>query len=363
MSGRKPKAKILVVDDDRLNIEIIHEILDGGFRLASAMSGAEALETAAAFHPDVVLLDIMMPDMDGYEVCRRLRADESLSLTKIILVSAKQMLSDRIEGYRSGADDYITKPFDPEELLAKVKVFVRLKSVEEVERIKSDLISVFSHETRTPLNSILGFAKILLENQDLSQTEKEALTHIRKNGEEMLKLVDKTILLSNLRDGKNEMKHHKILLKRVVGMAVERVEAELNYNGVSIDVGDIPEIVVEVDENLMITALACLLDKAVRLAGRGTVVSIDVDGSKPELRLEVTAEGDPITETEIPKEFSVFHANDVARHGRGGGIDLSIVGHVIESHGGKISVRPDEDSTRFSLSLPERIVVYPEEKR
>jgi DNA-binding response OmpR family regulator len=356
---RKQKANILVVDDDPLNIEIIEEILAGEFQLASAESGIEALETAATFHPDIVLLDIMMPDMDGYEVCKRLRNDESLSLTKIILVSAKQMLSDRIEGYRAGADDYITKPFDPEELVAKVKVFVRLKSVEEVERIKSDLISVFSHETRTPLNSILGFAKILLENPALSKTEKEALTHIRKNGEEMLKLVDKTILLSNLRDGKSEMKLHKILLKRVIGMAVERVDSELKYSEVDVVVGNVPETILEVDENLMVTALSCLLNKAIKLAAKKSAIRVEMeDGAQPK-NLTVTAFGNPIQDTEIPKEFSVFHVNDVAHHGRGGGLDLSIVGHVIESHGGRISVWTNEDSTKFTLTFPDDIVVFP----
>jgi len=123
--NKDQKHKILIVDDDDLNVEIIEEILDDDFEFRSASNGTEALEIAAFFLPDLILLDIMMPDIDGYEVCRQIRNNQKLSLTKIILLSAKQLVSDRLDGYRSGADDYISKPFDPEELIAKINVFLR----------------------------------------------------------------------------------------------------------------------------------------------------------------------------------------------------------------------------------------------
>ena len=347
-------AKILVVDDDPINIEIIEEILHCKYNILSVDSGTKALEAAADFHPDVVLLDIMMPDMDGYEVCRRIRSNDQLSLTKIILVSAKPMFEDRMEGYKAGADDYMTKPFNPEELLAKVQVFLRLKSIEEVERIKSDLLSVFSHETKTPLHSILGFAKLLLENQSLSNAEKEALTHIRKNGEEMLKLVDKAILLSHLKDGREQMKLRNILLERLLGMAAERVESELHYGNVSLRMALSPNIVVEVDENLMVTALACLLNKAVKLAEPGSVIEISSKhghGDK-DVAIVVKTEGIPIRESEIPNEYYPFHVDDVAHHGRGsGGLDLSIAGHIIEAHNGEMTLKSEGNTTRFVLNL------------
>ena len=359
MRPNQNNAKILVVDDDPLNIEIIEEILCDDYDILSADSGTTALAAAADFHPDVVLLDIMMPDLDGYEVCRRIRNNDRLSLTKIILVSAKPMLEDRMEGYKAGADDYITKPFNPEELLAKVKVFLRLKSIEEVERIKSDLISVFSHETRTPLNSILGFAKLLLENQSLSKAEKEALTHIRKNGEEMLKLVDKTIFLSHLKDGQKQMTPHKILLERLVGMAAERVESELRYGGVSLNIAPLQDTVVEVDENLMVTALACLLEKAVRLAESGSVININLGHASDYEGVAIVVEtrGTPLCDAEIPCEFAPFPVGDVAHHGRGnGGLDLSIAGHVVEAHGGTMTLESDGSITRIILSLPIAVI-------
>ncbi|MGH9361080.1 MAG: response regulator, partial [Thermoanaerobaculia bacterium] len=131
------RPRILVVDDDPINVCILEEILAEQYELATAGNGEEALEKAPAFKPDLVLLDIMMPGIDGYEVCRRLKSNPRLRDAKVILVSAKAMLSERLEGYESGADDYLTKPFDDAELMAKVRVFLRLKSIEEIDRFKT----------------------------------------------------------------------------------------------------------------------------------------------------------------------------------------------------------------------------------
>ncbi|MCP4751172.1 MAG: hybrid sensor histidine kinase/response regulator [Proteobacteria bacterium] len=120
------KNKILIVDDNLTNQKVLKVILASDYDLETADSGEEALEKVYQFSPDMVLLDIMMPGIDGYEVCRRIRADESISDTKILLISAKAMLDDRLKGYDVGADDYITKPFEDMELLAKVGVFSRL---------------------------------------------------------------------------------------------------------------------------------------------------------------------------------------------------------------------------------------------
>lgn len=124
--------KILAVDDDDANLNIITEILSDDYHVKTALTGEEALEVVDSFIPDLVLLDIMMPGIDGYEVCKMLRADSKLSNTKILFLSAKELLEDRLFGYGVGGDDYITKPFDEEELLAKIKVFLRLKYEEEI---------------------------------------------------------------------------------------------------------------------------------------------------------------------------------------------------------------------------------------
>ena len=361
MKQKKDNGKILIVDDDPLNVDIIKEILGNRYYYEVAYSGEEALEIAEHFHADIILLDIMMPDIDGYEVCRKCRVNEKLSLTKIILISAKQMLEDRLEGYRAGADDYLTKPFEPEELLAKIQVFIKLKSIEEIERIKSDLISVFSHETRTPLHAILGFAKLLLDNQNLPENEKEALLHIKKSGEDMLELVDKTILLSHLRDGSQVLDTKKILLSRLLRMGVERIEAELKYNKVQIVVENDSDIVVDADEQLVLTAISCLLKNSFKYAEENSEIKISInDESTDGCNLVITTIGTPLPEEKLPTLFSEFTVDDVSHHGRGTGLDLSIVKNIIELHNGSIQVLPNSKTRTniFILTFPiERVVL------
>ncbi len=118
--------KILVVDDDKTNLKFLKEILDEEFQLYSVDSGEEALRVIHEFRPNIVLLDIMLPGVDGYRVCQSIKQDERCDQIKIILISAKAMLNERQKGYEAGADDYITKPFDHEELMKKIKTLLNI---------------------------------------------------------------------------------------------------------------------------------------------------------------------------------------------------------------------------------------------
>jgi len=120
----KAKKKLLAVDDNPDNIAIIEELFQEKYDLRTASRGEEALKIALDFQPDIILLDIMMPGMDGYEVCQRLREYPSLAETKIIMVTAKGALEDRVKGYEAGANDFITKPFAEENILESVEFFL-----------------------------------------------------------------------------------------------------------------------------------------------------------------------------------------------------------------------------------------------
>ncbi len=114
--------KILIVDDDPMNIDILMDDLEDLYILKSAESGEEALNIIPEFSPDLILLDIMMSGIDGYEVCRRIRADNKYNSIKIILISGRAMENERQKGYQMGADDYVTKPFEVEELVEKIQL-------------------------------------------------------------------------------------------------------------------------------------------------------------------------------------------------------------------------------------------------
>jgi putative two-component system response regulator len=129
---------ILIVDDDGLNVSILEEILADKYDIHVARNGAEAVKMVVAQPFDVVLMDIMMPQMDGYEACRRIKASDRGASTQVILVSARASTGERLVGYEAGADDYLIKPFDDDELLAKVKVHMRLRNaLDELERSRA----------------------------------------------------------------------------------------------------------------------------------------------------------------------------------------------------------------------------------
>ena len=120
-------GKVLVCDDDAINLEVVQELLQDDYEVASVKSGEACLAKLCEFQPDVLLLDIMMPGLDGYETCRRIVAAPNASIPQIIFVSARTSTEERLAGYQAGADDYITKPFDHDELRAKVRVHARLR--------------------------------------------------------------------------------------------------------------------------------------------------------------------------------------------------------------------------------------------
>jgi len=124
-------GRILIVDDDPINVEVLQKVLTAHYELDVASSGEQCLEKMSRFRPALVLLDIMMPGINGYDTCRRIKETERGNTTQVILVSARASTKERLEGYEAGADDYVAKPFDHDELLAKVRVQLRLRSTLE----------------------------------------------------------------------------------------------------------------------------------------------------------------------------------------------------------------------------------------
>jgi signal transduction histidine kinase len=179
------KGKVLIIDDAPSVARFTSEVLKKEYQIRIADSGEEALEILHTYHPDIVLLDIVMPGMSGIEVCKKIRTNPDFAFMKIIMISSKTQIEERIKGYEAGADDYIGKPFKREELLAKVRVFFRLKLAEdqlhemneklnEQVRIRTDqlidsekmaaigkLTAGIVHNLNNPLQAILGYSELL----------------------------------------------------------------------------------------------------------------------------------------------------------------------------------------------------------
>ena len=350
----KPRDKILLVDDNPTNIAILEEILEEDYQVAIAICGKEALVAAPDFRPDMILLDVMMPGIDGYETCRQIRANPTLKNTKIMMVSAKALVSERLQGYDAGVNDYITKPFDKDELLAKVRVYLRLKCVEEVDQLKSDVISLLNHESGTPLN-IIFLALDLLRSEDTMEAEEQQafFEDIHQSAKQLHHLFQKVTTLSALKAGSREFAFAEKDLCEVINEAVYEMAGQAETRGIRIE-EDLPETASTlVDPRQMKEVVKILLDNAIRFSPAQGCVAIRIVQESDAYLLSVSDEGKGIDPDFLPQVFDEFTTPDVMHHSAGHGLNLAIARHIVAAHNGTITVEstPGERTT-FTVRLP-----------
>ena len=346
------KHRILAVDDDPVNLAIMEEIFGEDYDLATASSGEDCLEIAPGWQPELVLLDLMMPGIDGYETCRRLRALPATGNAKIVLVSARAMLDDRMSGYEAGADDYVVKPFDEGELLAKVRVLLRLHAVETIDQLKSRFLNLLAHETRTPLSGIIGPAQ-LLEHETDPASVTEFSTMILSSARHLQAIVDRALLLCAFRAGDAHLEAHDFDLAelvRAVATATARAQA-----------GDDADLALETPEAIAWTGdathLAMVVETLVHNAydhrHPGTPIEVSLETVDGHAVIRVVNAGPGIEAERIPVLFSGFDVADIDHHGGHLGLNLSLAREIAQEHNGTIDVHsvPGERTT-FIVDLP-----------
>lgn len=343
--------KIMIIDDESRNRDLLECLLGEHFDIQKVDSGDKALEVVLTYMPDVILLDIMMPGLDGYETCRKIKENPKLKFIKIILVSGWNSIEDRLKGYECGADDYIAKPFDADELLAKINVYLKLKSMEEVDSIKGDFLSLISHETNTPLNGIIGLSELLLGRDDLSSEHLELIKMIHESGYRLHDFLNRAKLLCELKTGATIVKSFDLYLG-VVKSSVEKVNKKY-MKGVEINIDIDPELKLMADWGMISNAVTMLVDNAVKFSndnGRVDIYTVVDDGR---CDLYVVDYGLGISENSIRTIFDEFSVEDVSHHSSGFGLSLATIKEIASLHGGDIEVSSTPGvKTTFVLSLP-----------
>ncbi|HOL48617.1 MAG TPA: response regulator, partial [bacterium] len=207
------KFKILVIDDNEDNIFTIKTVLKReNYDVISATRGLAGIELAKKEMPDVIILDIMMPEIDGFEICKMLKADEKTKKIPVMFLSSKfQDIKSKVKGLDLGADDYLIKPFDNLELLARLRVLIRLKTaLEEVEqknRYYLEMLGFISHEIKNPLTSIIGVTETFksLYKNDISEEQRRLLEIQDKNTEYLKSMIEMYLNLSKIERGEIEI--------------------------------------------------------------------------------------------------------------------------------------------------------------
>jgi CheY-like chemotaxis protein len=347
--------KVLIVDDDPFNISILQELLEDEYELAIAESGEDALIQAEKFRPDLILLDIMMPGMDGYDTCRRLRANTKLRYSKIVLVSAKAMLAERLKGYEAGADDYVTKPFDHAELLAKVKVFLRLKFMEELDELKSDFLTLLAHEMRTPLTKIMSPADLLARDDDIASKERrnfarvilQAATHLES-------IIEQASLIFSFRAGKVDLDLDDGVtdLSETAKTIIESRKEQAKSKGAVITLNCEGGPMVSSGSRYVQLVLGSLLDWMIESCPSQGRINVTIGKVEGETRLSVGGPVENMDAKSLSHMFEAFSTDDVNHYSGEVDLQLPLIREIVRHFGGDVTVRsnpPNEIDIRVCM--------------
>nr|AGS52972.1 sensory box histidine kinase/response regulator [uncultured bacterium contig00030] len=337
MMEKTDKNSVLIVDDENSNIIALTNILKHDYTVYAATNGQEAIEAAKEFLPDVILLDIIMEDMDGYEVFSLLKAEEKTSGIPVIFITGLVSIEDEEKGLDLGAADYITKPFHP--AIVRLRVH-KLILAEEAVEAKARFLANTSHEIRTPMNAIIGMAELLL-SEKLTPTQLRHVQNIHISANALLDIVNDILDISKLEAGKLNLvpEHYNInaLLDNVDSM-VQFLLRDKNIAYTMNIEGQLPKCLYG-DEVRLKQILLNLLNNAIKFTNEG-YVKMNIKVTDTNLDFDISDTGIGIKEEDIPNLFETFTQVDTYknRSKEGTGLGLSIVKSLVEMMGGAITV-------------------------
>lgn len=353
MTLRKPK--ILAVDDAPANLKLLAGVLRKDYELALATSGAQALEIALAEpQPDLILLDVMMPEMDGYEVMARLKADDRTAELPVIFVTALADADDEAKGLDLGAIDYITKPFNPAIVQARVKNHMALR---EAIRMKQDVERIMIHDLKSPLTTIISLPQLLLMDENLEEHQRDMLRRIEDSGYTLLSMINLTTALYKMECGEYRMQPEEfdllVVVRKLLGgledaMATRRLHVAVRIGGKA--VAETDEFLVQGEELLCHSMLGNLVTNAVEASPQGGMLQVGLSRGEDGVRIEVRNHG------AVPLDMRERFFEKYATSGktRGTGLGTYSARLIAQAHGGDISMHTDEATgTAVTVTLPE----------
>lgn len=344
-------TRLLLVDDDERNLRILELILGDEFHLSMAATGEEALECVRLSKPDIILLDIMMPGISGIDVCKEIKLSDEHKDIKVILLSGMAMTEDRVAGYEVGADDYLTKPFNDEELIAKVRVYAKLKSSEEINQLKTNFLSLITHETSTPLNTIIGYAS-LLEGEEKDDEKKEFIHDIKYSALHLHKKIGKILQLSTLMSTQ-AVEKHDIPLAELIMLSIDDLDTTLDAESrIDIDVND--ECIAHCDQLLLQQVFSMLLDNSLRHTPECSRTSCRCSNDEKDyLEIIIVDQGNGVGESAFAHLFEPFEVTDILSHREGLSISLALCQRIINLHGGGVKAGNEPGGGfRVSIKIP-----------
>jgi len=361
-SHNTKQAKILIVDDMLSNISILVEYLnEKGFKTLIAENGEIAIKRAKIARPDLILLDVMMPGIDGFEACRFLKENEITKDIPIIFITALSATENKIEGFKSGAVDYITKPFQHEEVLARVTTHLTIqrqkKELEQLNKMKDTLFSIIAHDLRGAFTPLVGNAGIL--NRIIQDINDNKIKNISNRIVSSVKNVNN--LLVNLLDwGKIQRKNikinkRKIDLEPIAKQTLDLLKMVAKDKGIEISHSIKPCTYVYADSNMIEAIIRNIASNAVKFTKNGGTISISALIKDEFIEVSITDTGIGISKEIINNLFRL--EKETKRKGTAGeqgtGLGLYLCKDFVEKNNGNIFVESNiGKGTRFYFTIP-----------
>jgi two-component system, sensor histidine kinase and response regulator len=364
-----PLGRVLVVDDEVANVELLARRLEAiGCQTQVASSGERAIALARTEHPDLILLDVMMPGIDGLQTCRRLKSQPETADIPVIFVTAKDRSEDVSKGFEVGGVDYIAKPFEPIELAARVRSAIFTKHLQDelrksnadlhrMEQSRKELIGMLGHDIRNLANSVVAFMQLVRMGQlEPGRQEFDELLRLSEsNISELLRMVNALLDVYKMEEGKLEAMPQVIGLAALAERSMAQVAPEALAKGIEVDTLLPEDATVFVDDALIVRVLTNLLANAVKhtpSGGKVRIESVPDEALERSIVVRVVDTGPGINETDAPHIFDRFYQG--AGRSRGGtGLGLAFCKLAIELHGGTITVaNPGRPGAIVQFTLP-----------
>lgn len=356
-----PTSKILIVDDVQLNLDLMKDILSNqNYQIATAVNGKSAIAKAKAHKFDLILLDVVLPDIDGFEVCTHLKSNLLTQDTPIIFLTAQREKESIVKGFQLGALDYISKPFSKEELLARVNLHLTLRKTQDelirskemaeaAVKAKAIFLANISHEIRTPMNGIIGMIDIL-KKTPLTEEQLEYLDIIDISGENLLMIINDVLDFSKIEAGQITFEHIRFNLADEVGEVVKILGYKATQKQLDFSFEfdpEVPELVVG-DPLRLKQVLINLCNNAIKFTNEGYVririKLIDIVDATVRLSFEIHDSGIGISaenQTKLFQSFSQADASTTRKFG-GTGLGLAISKNLVQLMNGNIGIISEE---------------------
>ncbi len=364
---------ILIVDDIAKNIQLLGKVLDNqGYGVVAVTQSGRVVPAARKHEPDLILLDIMMPGKSGYEVCEELKADQELSDIPIIFLTARSEEEDVIKGLNIGGSDYVTKPFNSGELLARIKTHLSLKKardhvieqqqeLQQLTKTKEKLYSIIAHDLKGALFGISGLAEVLQSDLDEQNVDKQLTEHIdliHQSAHSANQILENLLSWTRMQGGEMELDPTEFSLSSCIEDCIDLYQIQAKKKQVDL-LFEAEDAMLYGDQQMISTIFRNLISNAIKFSENGDRIFIEIDSNSEERKVMVKDEG-----LGMPEKVrqNIFNPQDrPKREGtereKGTGLGLLLCKEFVEMHNGNISVESEPgEGTQFEVILPKNPV-------